>query len=83
MMKRETKFNRIAQRELLIPQYTVQLQDQVEFCRYGTMKCELVRGRSVVWVKESNLREYLIDLENLDKTQIYTETQGLLWTSVI
>jgi hypothetical protein len=45
--------------------FVVRLQTQSENCEYGVMKPELVRDRIVVGVRDSELRKYLIDTENL------------------
>ena len=45
--------------------FVVRLQTQSENCEYGDMRPELVRDRIVVGVRDSELRKYLIDTENL------------------
>ena len=60
------KFNSIVQGDLPIHQFIIKLQSQADVCDYGTKKDELVRDRIVVGVRDKRLREYLIDLEDLD-----------------
>lgn len=60
------KFNTMKQGEKSIHQYIVELQNQADQCEYGTVKGDLVRDRIVVGVRDSKLREYLIDLDDLD-----------------
>ena len=60
------KFNSIVQGELPIHQFIIKLQTQADVCEYGAMKDELVRDRIVVGVSDKKLREYLIDLEDLN-----------------
>ena len=60
------KFNSIVQGDMPIHQFIIKLQSQADVCEYGTMKNELVRDRIVVGVKDKRLREYLIDIDDLD-----------------
>lgn len=60
------KFNSMVQGELPIHQFIIKLQSQADVCDYGDKKNELVRDRIVVGVRDKRLREYLIDLEDLD-----------------
>ena len=60
------KFNSMVQSELTIHQFITNIQTQADVCEYGSMRDELVRDRIVVGVRDSKLREYLIDLEDLD-----------------
>lgn len=60
------KFNSIVQGDLPIHQFIIKLQSQADVCDYGDKKDELVRDRIVVGVRDKRLREYLIDLEDLD-----------------
>ena len=61
------KFNQLKQdQSQSIHQFIVSLQTQAENCEYGDMKNELIRDRIVVGVHDSKLREYLINIEDLD-----------------
>ena len=60
------KFNTMKQGEKSIHQFIVELQNQADQCEYGTMKDDLIRDRIVVGVKDSKLREYLMDVDDLD-----------------
>lgn len=76
------KFNCMKQGELSIHQFIVNLQQQATYCDYGTVKDDLVRDRVVVGVRDQKLREYLIDLDDLDlgkciqKAKQYTSNHG-------
>lgn len=76
------KFNCMKQGELSIHQFIVSLQQQATYCDYGTVKDDLVRDRVVVGVRDQKLREYLIDLDDLDlakciqKAKQYTSNHG-------
>lgn len=76
------KFNRLHQGELSIHQYIVILQEQAKYCEYGAMMDDLIKDRIVVGVKDNKLREYLIDLEELDlnkciqKAKQFTSNHG-------
>lgn len=60
------KFNSIVQGDSTIHQFITNLQTQADVCEYGTMREELVKDRIVVGVRDTKLREYLIDVDNLD-----------------
>ena len=60
------KFNSMVQGDLSIHQFIVKLQSQAGYCEYGAMKDELIRDRIVVGVSDKKLRDYLIDLDDLD-----------------
>ena len=60
------KFNTMRQGEKSIHQFIVELQNQADQCDYGTMKSDLIRDRIVVGVKDKKLREYLMDIDDLD-----------------
>lgn len=62
------KFNNLRQEaNQSIHQFIVAVQTQAANCDYGEpMVNELVRDRIVVGVKDSNLRDYLIDIDDLD-----------------
>lgn len=60
------KFNSMVQGELSIHQFIVQLQEQAGYCEYGAMKDKLIRDRIVVGVSDKKLRDYLIDIDDLD-----------------
>lgn len=60
------KFNTMRQGSMTIHQYIVALQHQADQCDYGTVRDELVRDRIVVGVSDRKLREYLIDVDELD-----------------
>lgn len=62
------KFNQLIQEpNQSIHQFIIALQTQAKLCDYGgTIVEELIRDRIVVGVRDKNLREYLIDIENLD-----------------
>lgn len=62
------KFNQLVQEpNQSIHQFIIALQTQVKNCDYGAaINDELVRDRIVVGVRDKNLREYLIDIDNLD-----------------
>lgn len=60
------KFNTMRQGEKTIHQFIVELQSQADQCEYGDMKSDLVRDRIVVGVRDKKLREYLMDVDNLD-----------------
>lgn len=63
------KFNQMKQESTQsIHQFIVALRSQAENCDYGDKKDELVRDRIVVGVRDSKLREYLIDVDNLNLT---------------
>lgn len=60
------KFNSIKQGTQSIHQFITQLQSQADNCDYGDMREEMIRDRIVVGVSDDKLREYLIDVEDLD-----------------
>lgn len=60
------KFNTMRQGEKTIHQFIVELQSQADQCDYGDMKNDLIRDRIVVGVKDKKLREYLMDVDDLD-----------------
>lgn len=66
LMFERVKFNSIRQGELSIHQFIVKVQHQAEYCDYGAIKADLIRDRIVVGVRDQKLREYLIDIEDLD-----------------
>ena len=76
------KFNSMKQNDLSIHQFIVNLQSQAVHCDHGEVKNDLIRDRIVVGVKNQKLREYLIDLEDLDlnkciqKSKQYTSNHG-------
>ena len=59
-------FNTMRQGEKTIHQFIVELQSQADQCDYGEMKNDLIRDRIVVGVKDKKLREYLMDVDDLD-----------------
>lgn len=77
-----SKFNSMTQGDSSIHQFIVNLQQQAAYCDYAAVKDELVRDRIVVGVKDQKLREYLIDLEDLDlakciqKSKQFTANHG-------
>lgn len=63
------KFNQMSQEaNQSIHQFIVALRTQADNCDYGNKRDELVRDRIVVGVRDNKLREYLIDVDNLDLT---------------
>lgn len=89
LMFERVKFNSIRQGELSIHQFIVKVQNQAEYCDYGQVKGELIRDRIVVGVRDQKLREYLIDIEDLDlpkciqKAKQYTvnHSQSMMFSS--
>jgi hypothetical protein len=69
------KFNSLKQGDLPIHQFITQLQTQADKCDYGDMKDELIRDRIVVGVTDDKLREYLIDLEDLNLQRCITKSK--------
>ena len=59
-------FNSMTQGSKPIHQFITELQSQADCCDYGGMRDELIRDRIVVGVEDNKLREYLIDVDNLD-----------------
>lgn len=76
------KFNSMKQGDLSIHQFIVNLQRQADYCDYAGVKGELIRDRVIVGVRDQKLREYLIDIEDLDlpkcilKAKQYTSNHG-------
>lgn len=63
-------FNRLVQAEgQSINEFITSVQVQSDNCQYpDNIKSELIRDRIVVGVRDPSLRQYLIDVENLDLT---------------
>lgn len=60
-------FNQMTQGpEQAVGDFITAVQSQADNCEYGGMKNELVRDRIVVGVRDPKLRQYLIDIDNLD-----------------
>jgi len=55
----------ITQGNNIIHQFITELQSQATNSEYGTVRDDLIRDRIVIRVNDSELREYLIDLDNL------------------
>ena len=69
------KFNSMKQATLSIHQFITQLQSQADNCDYGVMRNEMIRDRIVVGVNDDKLREYLIDVEDLDLNKCITKAK--------
>lgn len=69
------KFNSMKQGDMPIHQFITQLQTQANNCEYGTMKDDLVRDRIVVGVTDVKLRDYLIDIDDLDLQKCITKAK--------
>jgi hypothetical protein len=69
------KFNSMKQGDMPIHQFITQLLTQADNCDYGAMKNDLVRDRIVVGVTDDKLRDYLIDMDNLDLQKCVTKAK--------
>ena len=73
-------FNQIVQKPgQLIHQFITEVQSQAGNCEFGKMTDELVRDRIVVGVREQKLREYLVDIDDLDLSKCISKAKH--WTS--
>ena len=60
-------FNQLAQKPgQTIHQFITEVRSQVAHCEYGGIADEMVRDRIVVGVRDSKLRECLVDIDDLD-----------------
>lgn len=68
MIYERVKFNNLKQEaSQSIHQFIVTVQTQAVSCCYGEpIVHELVRDHIVVGIRDSNLRDYLIDIDGLD-----------------
>ena len=69
------KFNSMKQGSQPLHRFITLLQTQANNCDYGGMKDELVRDRIIVGVADDKLRDYLIDLDNLDLQRCITKAK--------
>jgi len=76
-------FNQIVQKPTqTIHQFITELQSQAGNCEFGVMTGELVRDRIVVGARDQKLREYLVDVDDLDlnkciqKAKQYTSSRA-------
>ena len=69
------RFNSMRQGDLPLHQFITNLQTQAKHCDYGAMRDDLVRDRIVVGVADEKLREYLIDLDNLNLQRCITKAK--------
>lgn len=69
------KFNEMKQGDMSIHQFITELQSQADNCEYGQMKDQLIRDRIVVGVSDKKLRDYLIDVEELDLAKCITKAK--------
>ncbi|XP_067937197.1 uncharacterized protein [Watersipora subatra] len=69
------RFNSIKQGTQSIHQFITQIHSQADNCDYGTIRDEMVRDRIVVGVADDKLREYLIDVEDLDLNKCITKAK--------
>lgn len=61
------RFNQIVQKPgQLIHQFITEVQTQADNCEFDKMNAELVRDRIVVGAGDQKLREYLVDIDDLD-----------------
>lgn len=72
------KFNSMKQGNTPIHQFITQLQTQADKCEYGNMRDVLVRDRIVVGVQDEKLRNYLIDIDDLDLGKCITKAKQYL-----
>ena len=77
------KFNQIVQkRGQTIHQFITEIQSQADNCEFGAMAGELVRDRIVVGAQDHKLKEYLVDVDELDlkkciqKAKQYTSSRA-------
>jgi len=70
-----SKFNSMRQGANTIHQFITELQSQADNCDYGTVKNDLIRDRIVVGVNDKKLREYLIDVDDLDLPKCITKAK--------
>lgn len=60
------KFNSMRQGANSIHQFITGLRCQADNCEYGAVRDDLIRDRIVIGVNDPKLREYLIDVEDLN-----------------
>ena len=69
------RFNSMKQGDLPIHQFITQLRTQAANCDYGDVKDDLIRDRIVVGVTDDRLRDYLIDIDDLNLQKCITKAK--------